>query len=911
MRTIVACSLAVLASTTPLTAQQAPRDTIRGPARTVRAAAAAGEIRLDGRLDEAAWAAAEPATSFTESYPNPGRPARDRTDVRVLYDADALYVGVRMYDSAPDSIAAQLARRDASGIFSDWVHVMLDTHHDRRSAYRFSVNPRGVQKDVYHFDDGNEDATWDAVWEVATHIDSVGWVAEYRIPLSQLRFSGRVPAGGRVWGLGIQRDVARRDERTTWSPWNRNDPGFVSRFGDLAGLDALRSAAHLELIPYASMRVDRTPRELSPAGGPFYDATGFAASAGADLKYGLASGLTLTATVNPDFGQVEADPAVVNLSAFESFFPEQRPFFTEGAEIFRFGSPNTFNSYGFIQPFYSRRIGRPPQRGLFGTIDGDEVLFTDVPEQTTIAAAAKLTGRTRGGWTVGVMDAVTAPERGDYLALHVDGADSTLVRRDAPVEPLSNYLAARLRRDLRGGQTVVGGMVTAAHRDLGADPAFDALLRSAAYMGGLDFDHSWANRTWNVNGFMAGSRIQGSRGVIRAAQNASSRYFARPDADHLALDSTRTSLGGIAGALTFAKFGGEHWVGSATAQTVSPGFEVNDVGFHTRADYHAFSTLLQYRENTATRRYRSYNAYVFTTHAWNYGGDPIFGSFNLGGNVQLANFWQFNLQGGFNPEYANDRLTRGGPLGRVPAQWNVDLQVNSDSRRRLVAGTELYYRNDASGEYDQLVALNFDVRPSAALRVRVSPQWLHEKDTDQFVRSLADPLAAATFGRRYVFADVEQTTVSMGTRVDWTFTPRLSLQVYAEPFSAKGDFRGYKEFLAPNAFDFAVYGHDAGTITRDATTGVYTVDPDGAGPASSFEVARGFGEGDFELRSLRGSAVLRWEYRPGSALFVVWQQERGGTSLTGDFAEADRGGSLFRDPARNVLVLKASWWFSR
>jgi hypothetical protein len=907
VRPILVRSLAALALATPLAAQQPARDTAL---RTVRAAAASGPIHLDGRLDEPAWAAAQPAAGFTESYPNPGRAARDRTEARVLYDDEALYVGVRMYDAAPDSIAAQLARRDASGIFSDWVHVMLDTHHDRRTAYRFSVNPRGVKKDVYHFDDTREDLAWDAVWEVATRVDSAGWVAEYRIPLSQLRFSGRLPPGGRVWGLGIQRDVARRDERTSWSPWTRNDPGFVSRFGDLAGLDALRSARHLEVLPYASARVDRAPRELSPAGGPFYRATATGVSAGADVKYGLASGLTLTATVNPDFGQVEADPAVVNLSAFETFFPEQRPFFTEGAEIFRFGSPNTFNSYGFIQPFYSRRIGRPPQRGLGGTIGGEEVLFTDVPEQTTIAAAAKLTGRTRGGWTVGMMDALTAPERGTYLARSIVGGDTSLVRRTAPVEPLSNYLAARIRRDLRGGQTVAGGMVTAVHRDL-SDPALRSLLRSDAYLGGADFDHAFARRAWDVNGFVALSRIQGTRGVITAAQNASSRYFARPDADYLSLDSTRTSLSGLAGALTLAKVGGEHWVGSGTYQTVSPGFEVNDVGFQNRADYHAISTLVEYRENRASRRFRFYDAYAFTTHAWNYGLNPIFASFNAGGDVQLSNFWGFTLRGGFNPWYDNDRLTRGGPLARVPSQWSVDLQTRTDTRRRVVIGNELFYRNDASGEYDQVVAFNLDVRPSAALRVRLAPSWSHEKDTDQFVRSVADPLATATFGRRYVLADVEQTTLSMDARVDWTFTPNLSLQVYAQPFSARGDFRGYKEFLRPGSFDFAVYGRGASTITRDPTTGVYTVDPDGAGPASSFAVGRGFGERDFELRSLRGSAVLRWEYRPGSALFLVWQQQREGASFTGDFAQAENDGSLFRDPVRNILVIKASWWLSR
>jgi hypothetical protein len=671
----------------------------------------------------------------------------------------------------------------------------------------------------------------------------------------------------------------------------------------------VRAKPNLEVLPYTSARVDRTPAELSPAGGPFYESTGFVASAGADLKYGLPSGLTLTATVNPDFGQVEVDPAVVNLSAFETFFPERRPFFTEGAEIFRFGQPtNSFNSYGSIQPFYSRRIGRTPQRFLGGTIEGDEVLFTDVPENSTIAAAAKLSGRTRSGWTLGIMDAVTLREHGDFLGRRVVDGDTVLTRRSALVEPMTNYFAGRARRDLRGGQTVAGGMFTATHRQTD-DPAIGSLLRSSAYVGGLDFDHSWGRRTWDINGFVSGSLIQGERRVITSAQNASSRYFSRPDADHLTLDSTRTSMDGFAAALALAKIGGGHWIGSSTYQTVSPGYEVNDIGFQTRADYHALSNIVIYRENQADRRFRNYNVYAYSNNTWNYGGDAIFGSYNVGGDAQLANYWSVSGRFGWNPSYTNDRLTRGGPLSRVPSQWSTGLSVRSDSRKRYIVGTNASYRTDISGEYDQAISFNVDVRPSAALRIRLDPSWLHEKDTDQFVRSVADPLATSTFGRRFVFADVEQTTVSLATRVDWTFTPRLSLQVYAQPFEARGNFRGYKEFLQPHAYRFAEYGEEIGTISENTATGVFTVDPDGTGPASSFTVGRSFGERDFRLRSLRGNAVLRWEYRPGSTVYFVWQQLRSGLDFPGEFDQAVNDGSMFRDPARNIFVIKASYWF--
>src|SRR3982750_3010628 len=369
-------------------------------ARSMRAARLTADITIDGKLDEAAWAAAPVSSDFTQSYPKVGAKPTDRTEVRVLYDDDALYVGVRMFDAHPDLIAAQLARRDASGIYSDWLHVMIDSYRDRRTSFRFSVNPRGVQKDVLEFDDRNgEDLNWDAVWEVATSIDSLGWVAEYRIPFSQLRFGGAQKGVERIWGFQVMRDIARRNERDSWSPWKQTDPGFVSNEGDLAGIVDIPTPRRLEVMPYLSAKLTRAPGD---AANPFYRSNDTKPSAGADLKYGLPSGLTLTATVNPDFGQVEVDPPGVNLSGCATFFPEKRPFFVEGGNFFNIGSINGGPSYGSQQIFYSRRIGRSPQR--FPNAE-----FVDAPDATTILGAGKLTGKV-GGWSVGLLNAVTAAE---------------------------------------------------------------------------------------------------------------------------------------------------------------------------------------------------------------------------------------------------------------------------------------------------------------------------------------------------------------------------------------------------------------------------------------------------------------------------------------------------------------------
>jgi hypothetical protein len=889
--------------------------------RVLHAAPLSGSLRIDGRLDDPAWAAAEVATGFTESYPNPGAPARQRTEARVLYDADALYVGMRLYDTAPDSIAAQLARRDASGIYSDWAQVMVDSYHDRRTAFVFAVNPRGVQRDVFLFDDRSEDPGWDAVWEARASVDSLGWTAEFRIPLSQLRFGSSQPAGGRVWGLQFSRDVARYEARDSWAPWTRNEGGFVSRFGELVGLKGIRTPHRLEIAPYASARLNRAPDGVGAPGDPFFRRNDVGLNAGADLKYGLPSGLTLTATLNPDFGQVEADPAEVNLTAFESFFPERRPFFTEGRDIFRFGPGASWN------PFYSRRIGRPPQRAIFpgGVVDDHTVVFAKVPEQTTIAGAAKLSGKTPGGWSVGLLDAVTTGEQARYLGRRVAqgdalAPDTVLEEGSTPVEPWSNYLVGRLRRDLNHGNTILGGMFTATHRVLG-EPALAGQLRSQALLGGVDGEHAWANRSWNLSGFAAGSHISGGRRVIHAAQNASSRYFARPDADYLTLDTTRSSLDGYAAALALAKQGGGHWRGSFAVEAVGPGFEVNDLGFQSRADSRSMSASLGYEENQPGKRLRSFGLFSFAGHQWNYGGDHIYQGYFVGGNAQFANFWRVRAQAGGGPGYLDDRRTRGGPLTLTPGRWNFNLGLASDARKQVSGGINVYYRADVAGGRDRGMGANLELRPSAAVRVRFEPELDLPHHIFQYVRVVNDPLATATYGRRYVFANLDRTTVSLGTRLDWTFTPRLSLQFFAQPFLTGGSYSAFKELRTPGTYAFDQYCQGRSILVRgrvefdsagngvvivpDSTARTFAADPDGVdGPARPFT----FRDPSFNYRSLRGSAVLRWEYRPGSTLFVVWQQQREGSEPFGNFDLGRDSRALFQQPARNVLLVKVTYW---
>jgi hypothetical protein len=856
----------------------------------MHAVRAPSSIKLDGKLDDPAWSAALPVTAFTQSYPAPGAQPTQKTEARILYDDEALYVGVRMFDTKPDSIAAQLARRDASGIYSDWLHVVIDSYHDRRSGFRFSVNPKGVQKDVLHSDDRNEDLNWDAVWEVATQVDSGGWNAELRIPFSQLRFGGAPKGSERLWGLQIQRDIARFNERDSWSPWTRNDAGYISFSGDLTGMVDIPTPQHLEIMPYVSAKLNRAPGDESD---PFYSLNDFKGSVGADLKYGLPGGLTLTATVNPDFGQVEVDPAVVNLSAFESFFPEKRPFFVEGANIFNLGRVRGGPGYGSQQIFYSRRIGRPPQRFADGQ-------YVESPDASTIIGATKVTGKA-GPWTIGILDAVTAEEK----ARVVDGNG---VKSTTPVEPASNYFVTRMRRDFNSGNTIISAGGTAVNRDLG-DDVFKNLLRSRADVGAIDFEHQWKNRVWALTGAFAGSSIAGSKQVITNAQRSSARYYQRPDADYLELDPDKETLNGSSISFGLNKSG--KWSMGATAKQISPGYEVNDLGFMGRVDYRNFGISGSYTNTTEGKHFRDYSLGAGTNHAFNFGGDRIWTSFFNYFDFTFKNLWSVGGGSEFDPGAFDDRLTRGGPVGKQPTQYGGYLYGSTDSRKPIVYWWNVSYYGDEDGGYSRDFSPQVDFRPTSSVKVSVSPGINQYHNTIQYVRSVTDPLAVSTYGSRYVFANIYQTTFSATTRVEWTLSPLLSFQLYAQPFASSGRYENLKELAKPRTREYIVYGKTGGStitpIVSDGDKTGYSVDPDGTGAANAFTV----GNPDFSVQSLRGNAVVRWEYRPGSALFFVWQQERSGfDQFEGDFRTGHAVRNIFSQPS-NVFLVKATYWFAR
>ncbi|HEV2733896.1 MAG TPA: DUF5916 domain-containing protein, partial [Longimicrobiaceae bacterium] len=568
---------------------------------------------IDGRLGDTAWAAAPVAGSFVQLRPAPGATASEATEVRVLYDDRALYVAVRNRDARPDSVVARLARRDQA-VHSDWFTVLVDSRLDRRTALAFAVNPRGVKRDYVVVDGADDDAGWDAVWEAAAAVDGEGWTAELRIPLSQLRFSAG--AGERTWGINFAREVARRGELAYWSPVSPRTAGLAAQSGELTGLRDLRPPRRLELPPYSAARVPRAPGD---AADPFYRPTELLGSAGVDLRLGVTSGLTLAATINPDFGQVEADPSEVNLTAFESFFQEKRPFFTEGAEMFGGGFPTLF---------YSRRIGARPGGSVPREAD-----FADVPERTTILGAARLTGRTAGGWSVGLMDAVTSRESASWSAAGPGGARGSEV-----VEPLANYFVGRVGRDFRRGGSWLGGTLTAVNvrAEDGVVPG-DRVGR--AYVGGVDGRHRFGGGDYQVQGALRGSRVAGSADALALVQRSPVRFFQRPDADHLRFDPALTSLAGYSASASLAKVGGGGLRWNVGGIAVSPGFEANDLGFFPYADRVRQSAAVEYESFRPGRLFRAWQVRLAQGSGWTFGGERTDGVLSSFARVQLHSQW--------------------------------------------------------------------------------------------------------------------------------------------------------------------------------------------------------------------------------------------------------------------------------
>jgi hypothetical protein len=827
---------------------------------------------VDGRLNDAAWRAGPLHASFVQRDPDQGLPPTEPTEFRVVYSDEAVYIGVRAWDSRPGEISAQLTRRDEESP-SDRVVIAIDSYRDRRTAFVFAVNPAGVKQDWYIFDDGYEDDTWNAVWDVGCTMDSLGWIAEFRIPFSQLRFT---TADEQVFGFQIVRHLNRLNEETHWQLMPREESGVVSLYGDLEGIRGITPPRRAEFMPYVSASGLWNEKIV---GDPFNTGSDRDLRAGLDLNVGVTSNLSLSATVNPDFGQVEADPAVVNLTAFETFFPEKRPFFKEGLDMFR------FRLMGMEQLFYTRRIGRAPQ----GTADSRDGFAQNISE-TTIYAAAKLSGKTSNGWTVGLLDALTGQERAQV----VGSAGNTY---EDPVEPLTNYFVGRLAKDFREGLTRVGAFTTSVNRRL---PANLEWLRTSAYSLGLDLSHRFSDDAWSVSGTLVGSHVRGSQEAIDRTQTSSARYYQRPDNDHVDYDPTRTSLSGIAGDIIVEKRTGS-WRGAVGFDTRSPGLEVNDVGFLRRSDRIAQFVWLQRLWLEPGTLFRRAELNFRQNSTFTYGWERTKLDLSLRGNVDFLNYWHAYL--GFDRyfEHLVTGALRGGPALLSSASWSSWAGFSTDSRKPLRVAIEgAVYREVQADSWGYEMVTPLRWRPASNVDFTLSPRLLRIHDAWQYLQT-----TAVADSSHYIFGALDQTTASMRLRANVTLTPNMSIQLYAEPFVSTGEYVRLRDVLDPKAPTFGGRFRDFTDDDLSVVDGEIWIDVDRDG-AGDINVA----QPDFRVISFRSNLVLRWEYILGSTLFLVWQHGRSAENDSSQFQVWDGIQQMFRLPAENVFVLKLNYWLS-
>jgi hypothetical protein len=808
---------------------------------------------IDGDLSDPAWQQAPEFTDFTQHDPDDTKPATMRTSVRIVYDDKAIYFGMQMDDTHHPS--AILARRD-NFVDTDFVSINIDSQHDRLSGNAFTVYPSGTQVDSILFNDIGEDGSWDGVWESATKMTDHGWTLEMRVPFSQLRFPEK-PV--HVWGINITRRTQRNNEFDRIVNTPKGQTGFVSHFADLDGIEGIHRERPLEIVPYAVGRSDLMTR--IDRAQPFADHQKLSNDAGLDVKYGITSNLTLTGTINPDFGQVEVDPAVVNLSQFETFFPEKRPFFTEGINIFRFGDTPAQSHFGFYYSptmFYSRRIGRPPQ----GLLAAD---FVAEPSQTTILGAAKLTGKAGNGWSVGVLDALTDAERARFIANGIAGRQQ--------VEPMTNYFVTRDTKEI-GDNARVGFLVTSVDRRL---PSELSSLRDHALFLGTD-GYTWFDKkNWIFEWEGDGTRVSGSEEAIADTQLAPGHGYQRPDATSFSFDPTRTSLEGWGGRAMVAKQTGD-WRPNIAVRAYSPGFEINDVGFFPRTDFISSSAVEQYINQRPTAHFREKNLWIGVWENRNFDGDTLERGLFADHFATLQNYWTYGLAGFLYPDGAiDDRLTRGGPVVRNRGSWAFEPSLGSDSRKRFFFSFNGHVDRSRDGSYNRNANLTLNLRPSPNLLLSISPTLVRSHAFTQYVRAESDPSATETFGTRYVFADLEQHSFDLGTRVDWTLSARLSFQLYLQPFIASGDYHDYHSLARARSADYVPF---LNTLP----------DP------------------DFNFRSVRGSAVMRWEFRPGSALYLAWNENRADVAPIGTFRVGRDLRAIPTAPSHDVFLVKVSYW---
>lgn len=857
------------------------------------------KLFIDGKLDEPEYKFPAATNSFTQRQPNENKPASEKTDVWVFYDDDAIYFCAKMYDSHPDSIMALLGRRD-NFQNSDFFAAAIDPYRDKQTGYFFVINPLGAIVDGTMYNDSWNDDSWNGIWDYAASINDDGWSAEMKIPFSQLRFNA---SDSMKWGINFQREIERRKEESYMIMVPKKESGFVSHFAELDGLEGIKNKPRIEVLPYV---VQKAQSLVHDPNDPFYKGNRYKTTLGGDIKIGLGSNLSLDATINPDFGQVEVDPAVVNLSAFETYFDEKRPFFIEGNNLLNFGRGGLNNNWNFNfgSPnfVYSRRIGRSPQ--YYPDANG----YIDQPNETRILGAAKITGKPAENFSLYGLTALT-----QRMSAPIDDNGK---RYEEEVEPLTSYSAFRGLKEFNSGNQGLGFIFTSVNRNFN-NQNLRSILPQNGFVGGVD---GWTmldeDKTYAINGFWTGSYVKGTTDAIIGLQKKSYRYLQRPDATYARLDSSKTSLTGSMGRVMLNKQKGNFYLNTAFGY-VTPGFEYNDLGFQWKTNALNAHLVLGYRWFETDGIFRTKSLYTFAFRNYdfegNLDGDGI-GSFI---NLELENYYGFEFEGFYFPSTFSAGLTRGGPSTISPSGYSLYLSNYTDSRKAVTANTYINVVGDELGSINYSGGVSAEVKVGSNLTVSVGPNVSYYLEKLQWVTKINDPLFTPTYGKRYIFAEMTQKTISANIRVNWTFTPVLSLQLFVQPLFSTGKYDTFKQLKKAGSMNYEVYGKDGSTINYHPESDNYVITPSdiadaiakGNGDAVGFPGGFIIDNPNFNYKSFKANMVLRWEFNPGSTLYFVWTHDKqdfrnpGTLQLNKDFS------SLMEAPPNNIFLVKVSYWF--
>ena len=828
---------------------------------------------IDGILDDASWSIVEWADDFIEWRPDENTPPHQQTKFKIIYDEKNLYVAIKLLDKEPDSIVKRLSRRDSFD--GDWIEINFDSYHDLRTAFSFNISAAGVKGDEFVSDNGdNWDESWNPIWFAKTNIDSEGWVAEMKIPLSQLRFGN---AKEQVWGLQLNRRIFRKEERSLWQRIPQDSPGWVSELGELHGLKDLKPQKQLEIQPFTVLQHNNYPKE---GNNPFRDGSDFKINGGVDAKIGITNDLTLDLTVNPDFGQVEADPAEISLDGFEIFFEEQRPFFVENKNIFNYRLGGNRDNI-----FFSRRIGRSPQ----GNPTTNEDEFADQPQNTTILGAAKFSGKTKNGWSIGVLESVTSKE---YAKIDTNGE-----RREELVEPLTNYFVGRLQKDFNKSNTFIGGIFTSTNR--GIDENLD-FLRKSAYTGGLDFKHQWRNRKYYIEGNLMMSHVLGSKEAIQNTQESLTHLFQRIDASHVSVDPNRTSLTGTSGKVEFGKSSVGHWRYGVGANWRSPELELNDIGFLRQADEIRQYAWARFRTLKPFGKFRNISGRFNMSTTFDFDKNYNRIEYRLAGSASFKNNWGVETGLIFKPRIFTNTILRGGPRFRFSPENINFFFVQSDQRKKFRFTVGYIYSQAKQNNFSFLrFETDFTYQPTNSLSISLSPEFSKSPNKTQYVTT-----AEFNGQSKYITAEIDRQTLSASIRLNYTINPNLTIQYYGQPFVSRGRYANFNYITNPIADDlydrFQLF--DTNQISFDGTNYLIDENKDGT---TDYEISNP----DFSFVQFRSNLVVRWEYIPGSEIFLVWSQGNVGSQDSKKRLFRNLDHQIFGEKPENTFLIKATYRF--